>query len=93
MAPIFVMFATNINETTHTLHDEPGINLVCDNLFLWRSCFNRNIQPYIYVVSTHTEQIISVADTMPCLDTRPAEIPNTRVVDVRLYLKVVNLCE
>ena len=40
MAPIFVMFATNINETTHTLHAEPGINLVCDELFLWRSCFN-----------------------------------------------------
>ena len=36
------MFAPNINYTTHTLHDEPIINLVCDELFLWRSCFNRN---------------------------------------------------
>ena len=30
IAPIFGMFATNINDTTHTPHDEPGINSICD---------------------------------------------------------------
>ena len=66
MAPIFVMFATNINETTHTLHDEPGINLVCDELFLWRSCFNalQFIFGVIYKLSLKkNSRVVSVLNT------------------------------